>query len=507
MARKTTADAEARMIQELGYRPVLLRVMGVVRSTMVNISTSSVTTAIFTLFAYGFLTGGTAFVWTWAVGFGIMLLVTLVFAELGSSMPLAGALYQWASRLVGPRYGYFVGWMYAASQVAIVAAVCFAIAPTVASMFNDTLTTTQQAVWGIAILGICTVINLVGIRIASAVASAGAIAEVVGMLGLTVALLIFGIGNQSFDIVIKGGGVPPGSHFLAVALAAMLFGSWPYTGLEMTTDMAEETKDAPRVIPRAAVTSLTTTFAVGMVFLLAAMWAIPHLNAALAAPVPLQNIIEGTLSAAAYKVFLVFVIIAVFVCTIANQALTARIIFSLCRDGKFPFPRLFSWVPESTRVPAAATILVAVLSAIIIADTRGTAIIATASLSAIFLSYQLVVWPATFRRLTGSWRPLNWSLGRWAPAVYVGAMGLGTALLVNIAWPRGTDVWYNKYSAFVFIGLTLIVTALYYVLSGRESRERIDKHLPHAPDLTEDALPEEAAGVAPAGVPMGGGSQ
>lgn len=503
---RPTGDVESQMIEELGYQPVLLRVMGGLRSTMVNISTSSVTTAIFTLFAYGFLTGGTAFVWTWAIGFGILLLVTLVFAELGSSMPLAGALYQWASRLVGPRYGYFVGWMYAASQVAIVAAVCFAIAPIVASMFNDTLTTSQQAVWGIGILAICTVINLVGIRVASAVASAGAVAEVVGMLGLTLALLIFGLGNQSADIVIKGGGVPPGSHFLAVALAAMLFGSWPYTGLEMTTDMAEETKDAPKVIPGAAIASLTTTFAVGMVFLLAAMWAIPNLNAALAAPVPLQNIIEGALSVFAYKAFLVFVIVAVFVCTIANQALTARIVFSLCRDGKFPFPRLFGWVPDSTRIPAAATILVAVLSGIIIADTKGTAIIATAALSAIFLTYQLVVWPATFRRLSGSWKPLNWSMGRWAKPVYVGAMGLGTALLVNIAWPRGTDVWYNKYSALVFIGLTLIVTALYYIFGGRASRERIDMHLPHAPDLTEDALPKEAAGpVAPA--PVGGGSQ
>ena len=89
MSTPPGADTEAAMIERLGYQPVLDRVMGAVRATMVNISTSSVTTAIFTLFAYGLLTGGTAFVWTWAVGFGILLLVTLVFAELGSSMPLA----------------------------------------------------------------------------------------------------------------------------------------------------------------------------------------------------------------------------------------------------------------------------------------------------------------------------------------------------------------------------------------------------------------------------------
>ncbi len=360
------------------------------------------TTAIFTLFAFGLLTGGTAFIWTWAVGFGILLLVTLVFAELGSTMPLAGALYQWASRLVGPRYGYFVGWLYAASQIAIVAAVCFGIAPIVASLFDEVLTTGQQVGWGLGILAFCTIINVVGITLASTVASAGAIAEVIAMVGLTILLFVVGFGNQDADVVFtSGGALPPGSEFLPVALAAMLFGSWPYTGLEMTTDMAEETHDAPRVIPRAAVTSLVTTFAVGMAFLLAAVWAIPDVAEALAAPVPLQYIIEGTLSPAIYDVFLVFVIVAVFVCTIANQALTSRIVFSLARDGKFPFARFLQTVPESTRVPVAATILVAVLSGIIIINTDGIAIIAVACLSALFFAYQMVVWPATFKRLSG----------------------------------------------------------------------------------------------------------
>lgn len=500
MSNPRGADTEAAMIEGLGYEPVLNRVMGAVRATMVNISTSSVTTAVFTLFAFGLLTGGTAFIWTWAVGFGILLLVTLVFAELGSSMPLAGALYQWASRLVGPRYGYFVGWLYAAAQVAIVAAVCYGIAPITASFFDEVLTTDQQVLWGLAILAICTVINVIGIKVASTVASAGAIAEVIAMIGLTILLLVVGFGNQDADIIFTGGGLPPGSEFLPVALAAMLFGSWPYTGLEMTTDMAEETKDAPRVIPRAAVTSLTTTFAVGMVFLLAAVWAIPNLEDTLAAAVPLQFIIETTLSATIYKVFLVFVIVAVFVCTIANQALTSRIIFSLCRDGKFPFARALQRVPTSTRTPVAATVLVAVLSGVIILNTDGIAIIAVACLSALFFAYQMVVWPAAYLRLTGRWKPSGWSLGRWATPVYLGAMILGTGLLINIAWPRGEDVWYNKWSGVVFIAGSLLVAAIYYLISGRASRERIDKHLPHAAEFGEAGERVPEPGPVPAGV-------
>lgn len=496
-------DAEARMIEGLGYQPVLARVMGVFRATMVNISTSSVTTAVFTLFAFGLLTGGTSFVWTWAVGFGIMLLVTLVFAELGSSMPLAGALYQWASRLVGPRYGYFTGWLYAAAQVAILAAVCYGIAPIAASMFDEVLSTSQQVVWGLAILALCTLINVIGVRVAATIASVGAVAEVIAMVGLTILLLVVGFGNSDADIIFSGEALPPGSEFLPVALAAMLFGSWPYTGLEMTTDMAEETKDAPKVIPKAAVGSLVTTFVVGMAFLLAAVWAIPDLKATLEAAVPLQYIIETTLSSAIYKIFLVFVIVAVFVCTIANQALTARIIFSLARDGKFPAPNLLQKVPESTKTPVAATILVAILAGIIILNTDGIAIIAVACLSALFFAYQMVVWPATYLRLSGKWTPSAWSLGGWAPFVYIGALVLGTGLLINIAWPRGEDVWYNKWSGVVFIVTTLLVTLIWYVISGKKNREAIDRHLPHAEGFGEAG---EAQGAAPAiagGAPEG----
>lgn len=202
---------EVDELKQLGYTQVLHRTMGVVRSTMVNISISSVTTAIFTLFAFGLLTGGTAFIWTWAVGFFVLLLVTLCFAELGSSMPIAGALYQWSSRLVGPRYGYAVGWLYVASQIAITAAVAFGIAPFVGSLFGWTLDTGDQALVAVVIVLASTLINLAGVAIASAVGAVGAVSEVVGMLVITVVLIATGITNQSPAVLFhSGGGLPPG---------------------------------------------------------------------------------------------------------------------------------------------------------------------------------------------------------------------------------------------------------------------------------------------------------
>src|SRR6476661_7544258 len=78
---------------------------------------------IYSLFLLGVETGGPAYVWlTWLPVIG-MLLVALVFGELASHYPVAGALYQYSKFSVGPGYGWFVGWFYGFALLITVAAV------------------------------------------------------------------------------------------------------------------------------------------------------------------------------------------------------------------------------------------------------------------------------------------------------------------------------------------------------------------------------------------------
>ena len=50
----------------------------------------------------------------WSVPIVIVgqLLVALVYAQLAARWPIAGGIYQWSRRLVGPRYGWWAGWIY-----------------------------------------------------------------------------------------------------------------------------------------------------------------------------------------------------------------------------------------------------------------------------------------------------------------------------------------------------------------------------------------------------------
>ena len=67
---------------------------------------------IYSLFVLGVGTGGPAYIWLTFIPVIGMLFVALVFGELASHYPVAGALYQYWKFSVGPGYGWFVGWFY-----------------------------------------------------------------------------------------------------------------------------------------------------------------------------------------------------------------------------------------------------------------------------------------------------------------------------------------------------------------------------------------------------------
>lgn len=472
-------DPGEQGVEQYGYTPTLQKEMRWFKSGMVALSTTSPATAIFTLFAFGISTGGSGFVWTYAVGFAVMLMVALVFAELGASIPIAGAMYQWASRQGSPKFGYLTGWLYALAQTAILGSLGLALAPIVGSIFDFAPSTKQATLLAIALILVVNFINLLGVKIMARLTTIGAIAEISVMGGLIVLMLGFGAGNQSADVVFHSYGAPDNSSFLAVALAVLLFGSWPYTALEMPTDMAEETHNAVEAIPRAGIMNIVITFVIGMIFLLVILWTAPGYLGDLASDGdPLQTVIVGVLGVAMYKIFAIFVVIAIVMSMAGNQALTARIIFSLARDGKIPASSAMSRVPAWTGVPLWPTVFVALVSCILVCFATALAVIASAAVAALFLSYQMGIWPAAYLRLTNQWTPTAWSLGKWAKPVYVIATVLGTALVVNIAWPRSPElVWYQNYASFIFIGGTFLAAGLYYLMGGKSVRDAIDAPL------------------------------
>src|SRR5271170_7537870 len=121
-AADPVSDDDARL-RSLGYSPQLNRVLGLFANFSVAFTYLSPMVGIYSLFLLGVGTGGPGYVWTTWIPVAGMLLVALVFGELASHYPIAGALYQYSKYNVGRRYGWFVGWFYGIALLVTVASV------------------------------------------------------------------------------------------------------------------------------------------------------------------------------------------------------------------------------------------------------------------------------------------------------------------------------------------------------------------------------------------------
>ncbi|MHB1835571.1 MAG: amino acid permease, partial [Solirubrobacteraceae bacterium] len=116
------SDDDARLAQ-FGYKPQLSRVLGLFSNFSVAFTYLSPMVGIYSLFLLGVGTGGPGYLWLTLIPLIGMLFVALVFGELGSHYPVAGALYNYSKFSVGPGYGWFVGWFYGVALLVTVASV------------------------------------------------------------------------------------------------------------------------------------------------------------------------------------------------------------------------------------------------------------------------------------------------------------------------------------------------------------------------------------------------
>src|SRR3954469_21686406 len=95
MSSPVVTDDDARLAS-LGYTPQLNRVLGLFANFSVAFTYLSPMVGIYSLFVLGVGTGGPEYLWVGIIPGVGMMFVALVFGELGSHYPVAGALYQYS---------------------------------------------------------------------------------------------------------------------------------------------------------------------------------------------------------------------------------------------------------------------------------------------------------------------------------------------------------------------------------------------------------------------------
>src|SRR5690348_8378401 len=172
--------SSASDLQQFGYLQSLRRTLGPYGSFAIAFSMISISTAIFFLLPSLFGTAGAAGVWLWLPCAAGVFLIVLVYSHLAARIPITGFAYQWNSRLISSHYGWFTGYTALLAFMAGTAATAVALASVFAGDFWSNPTHGDIVILATVAMVVAAVINVVSIRLVSAVNNVGVFFELVG---------------------------------------------------------------------------------------------------------------------------------------------------------------------------------------------------------------------------------------------------------------------------------------------------------------------------------------
>ena len=455
MATVTQHDDDA-LLPRFGYTQQFVRSLKNFESFAVAFSFISITTGIFTTFGFALGAGGPRSIWTWLIVAAGQALVALVYGALAARVPLSGYSYQWASRLANVHVGWWLGWMSFAFLSIVTVSVDYGLVQVAFQpLIGEIYTPTSAALETLVVLAIQAALIIWSTRITTRVNNTAVATEVVGVVGLTLLLIVVAaIRHKGHWSNLGSSGVVPSAGYyswLGPFMLATLLGAYTIVGFEAASNLAEETEQPHKTIPRAMLRAVLLSGAVGMAFLIALSYATSSIKAATVSSAPVAFIVQDVLGGFVQKLFLIFVCVSIFACGLVIMVTNGRLIWSMARDKRLPGYQLWRQVPKATGGPSWATILAAAIGAVITLVLRThysaltTLFTASTIMPAILYASTVLLYLFAGRRRGSSRQSV---LGRFEIPVIAGAL-----------------IWLT-YELIVLIGPHAFRDAQYYVLGA-----------------------------------------
>ncbi len=468
-----SVDHDAEQLKALGYVSHFDRTMSKWENFSLGFTYLSPVVGVYTIFASAFIAGGPPMWWTYIlVGLG-QLMVCLIFGEIVSQFPISGGLYPWARRLMGKRWAWMAGWVYAWALCCTMAGVATGVAPFLAQLFGVASTPLATTIIALILIALTTFLNLSGTRLLARVAMFGFICELVGAIVVGGYLLLFAR-HQPLSVLVDPSFVHADGHYLNAFLASALAAMFCYYGFEACGDVAEETPDASRMIPKAMRMTIYIGGAAASWVCLAFVLSISDIGAVISGKDsdPIVTLLRAAMGEGGFRAVIVVVLVSFISCLLSLQAAASRLTFAYARDQMIFGSKYLSRMSPGHHVPATALIVmgaipaVIALSALWLSDAIAT-IISFAAIG-IYISFQMIVLAALIARTLG-WRPAGpFTLGRWGWFVNLIALAYGVGAIVNILWPRPqspSDPWYVSYGMLATTAGVVVLGGLYMVLA------------------------------------------
>ena len=413
MAAPDNTDSGVR-IEAFGYRQELRRSLTLVDLVVYGLIFIA-PIAPFTVFGIVFNASRGMVPLVFLIGMVAMVFTAISYASMSRIYPVAGSVYAYASRSIGPGVGFIAGWAILLD---------YALGPTFlyvicAIALGSTMPDVPRSAWIITLIVLGTTVNLLGIDTAKRVNLALLVLQLAILavfLGFGIFGLLGGINGAHLSLRPLYNPVAFSSNVIFGALSMAVMG---YLGFDALSTFAEEAKGGVDLVGRAMTLSLII---VGVLFAaqsyLACLFVLgresfPPGDATDAAFYHISATVGGRwleilVSAAG-------VVLSTVPAAINIQAASARVLFGMARDRQLP--SILARVHPKKQVPYVAICLVAVIA-------LGTATIfahrlevLTSMVSFGALTGFLFLHLSAIFRVAKTRPPSEWLRGGWIPAV------------------------------------------------------------------------------------------
>ncbi|WP_164203391.1 APC family permease [[Micrococcus luteus] ATCC 49442] len=470
-------------LRALGYEPQLDRKINLVANFALGFLYLSPMVSVVAIFGLGLTQAGAASIfWILIVGLG-MLLVALVFGEIVSQFPIAGGLYQWTRRLWNGRAAWLMSWIYIGGITVGITSTALFSSGFIASLLFGTAeepsleaSPLQTLIITLCVIGVALLFNLSGGKALARISQIGLAGELIGIIAVGFYLMVFQRKNDWSVFFDAMGTAGDGSYF-GVFLGASLVGLYMFYGFEACGEVAEETPNPARSVPRAMVLTVCVG-AVAAVFAFAGyIMAAPNLAQIVSGEEtnPIPGILQSSLGTFGMKCFLVIVLISFLAGVMGQQTAVSRLVYSFARDDMFPGSHIIAKTSDS-HLPRNALLITNVLPVLLVIyvyfSPDALFRIAAFQMLAGYCAFAIVILAALRARIRG-WRPAGqFSLGRWGFLANIGALLYLLAGMVVLGKPDlSTDAlpWYDQWIA--LLGFSIVAaTGIAYLLIAKPHR-------------------------------------
>ncbi|OBT91591.1 hypothetical protein VE01_10363 [Pseudogymnoascus verrucosus] len=474
------------VLANLGKKQALKRNFGFI--SMVGFSSTLMATwePLSALLQGGLLNGGpVSLVYGFILCFFGTLATCASLGEMASMSPTSGGQYHWVAQLAPRKYsillGWYTGWASVLAWLAATAAPAFLGGTLIQGLLvlNDDTYVYERwhgTLLYTAIVTSAVVVNIFGIKILPHLESIILLMHI-GLWFLLLIPMVCLAPQHSAEWVFtdfenKGGWSSDGVSWCV----GLLTSAFPFTGFDGAWHMSEEIENATTVVPRAMITSIVLNGSLGFGFLIALLFSMGDINAALSTPTgfPIIEIFYfATSSKLAATLMVCGIVFSAVTSTWGLLSAASRMTWAFCRDNGLPYSTYFAHVHSTRHIPIRSIILTAatllVLGLINIASTAAFYAITGLATVALYSTYIVPIALLVVRRLSGDEIPFGpWHLGRWGMPLNI--FSLVYALFVSIwmffpAFVPVTAVNMN-YTSVVYGG-TFIFSAVAWYAYGK----------------------------------------